>query len=280
MKSVRTLCAILLLVAGLVAQTSTKPKTSTKKAAESITAADVQALKDALAAQSAALAQQQQQIQELRDEVRRKDQVVQQAQTTANDAATKADAAQNTASQQQAAVSALKTDVDDVKGSVASTVVNLQETQKNFSESPVALRYKGVTITPGGFIAAETVTRQRANASSINTPFNSIPYPGNALAHINESDFTGRQSRLSLLAESKLGAAKLTGYWEADFLGTGVTSNNRQSNSYVMRQRVLFAQAALDSGWIFTGGQQWSLVTETRKGITNRIEVLSMSIDP
>jgi TolA-binding protein len=280
MKSVRTLCAILLLVAGLVAQTSTKPKTSTKKAAESITAADVQALKDALAAQSAALAQQQQQIQELRDEVRRKDQVVQQAQTTANDAATKADAAQNTASQQQAAVSALKTDVDDVKGSVASTVVNLQETQKNFSESPVALRYKGVTITPGGFIAAETVTRQRANASSINTPFNSIPYPGNALAHINESDFTGRQSRLSLLAESKLGAAKLTGYWEADFLGTGVTSNNRQSNSYVMRQRVLFAQAALDSGWIFTGGQQWSLVTETRKGITNRTEVLPMSIDP
>ena len=275
MKSAWTFCAVVLLATGLVAQTSTTPK---KKAA-AITAADVQALKDAMASQQAALAQQQQQIQELRDELRRKDQVVQQAQTTATDAAGKADAAQAAANQQLASVTELKGNVTDLQGAVQSTVVNLQETQKNFSESPMAIRYKGVTLTPGGFVAAETVSRQRANESSINTPFNSIPYPGNALAHINESDFTGRQSRLSLLAESKVGSAKLTGYYEADFLGTGVTSNNRQSNSYVMRQRVLFAQAALDSGWIFTGGQQWSLVTEDRKGITNRTEVLPMTID-
>jgi hypothetical protein len=280
MKSAWTFCAILLLAAGLVAQTSA-PKTPKKKAAApAITAADVQALKDAIASQQAALAQQQQQLQELRDELRRKDQVVQQAQTAATDAAGKADAAQASATQQQAAVTELKTNVTDLQGAVANTAVNLQETQKTLSESPVAIHYKGVTITPGGFVAAETVTRQRANESSINTPFNSIPYQGNALAHINESDFTGRQSRLALLAESKVGAAKLTGYWEADFLGTGVTSNNRQSNSYVMRQRVLFAQAALDSGWIFTGGQQWSLVTETRKGMNNRTEVLPMTIDP
>jgi hypothetical protein len=277
MKSAWTFCAIVLLATGLAAQTSPAPK---KKAAPAITAADVQALKDAIASQQAALAQQQQQIQELRDELRRKDQVVQQAQTAATDAAGKADAAQSAATQQQAAVTELKSDIADVKSSVQSTVVNLQETQKNLSEAPLALHYKGITITPGGFVAAETVTRQRANEASINTPFNSIPYPGNALAQINESDFTGRQSRLSLLAEGKAGPAKLTGYWEADFLGTGVTSNNRQSNSYVMRQRVLFAQAALDSGWIFTGGQQWSLVTETRKGITNRTEVLPMTIDP
>jgi hypothetical protein len=280
MKSAWTFCAIVLLATGLVAQTSTAPKTKKKAAAPSITAADVQALKDAIASQQAALAQQQQQLQELRDELRRKDQGVQQAQTAATDAAGKADAAQVAASQQQVAVTELKSDLADVKSSVQSTVVNLQETQKNFSESPVAIRFKGVTLTPGGFIAAETVTRQRANEASINTPFNSIPYPGNALAHINESDFTGRQSRVSLLAESKVGPAKLTGYWEADFLGTGVTSNNRQSNSYVLRSRVLFGQAALDSGWIFTGGQQWSLVTETRKGITNRTEVLPMTIDP
>ena len=276
MKSAWTLCVVALLATGLVAQTSTATK---KKAAAPITAADVQALKDAITSQQAALAQQQQQIQELRDELRRKDQVAQQAQTTANDAAGKADAVQSAATQQQAAVTELKSDIAEVKSSVQSTVVNLQETQKNLSESPAALRYKGVTITPGGFVAAETVTRQRALESSINTPFNSIPYPGNSLAHINESDFTGRQSRLSLLAESKVGAAKLTGYWEADFLGAGVTSNNRQSNSYVMRQRILFAQAALDSGWIFTGGQQWSLVTEDRKGILNRTEVLPMTID-
>ena len=115
--------------------------------------------------------------------------------------------------------------------------------------------------------------------SDINTPFNSIPYPGNALAHIGENAFTARQSRLGLLAESKVGTTKLTGYWEADFLGTGVTSNNRQSNSYVLRQRILYGQAAFQSGWIMTGGQQWSLSTETRKGITNRQEVLPYTID-
>jgi hypothetical protein len=282
MKSAWTLCAIFFLATGLVAQTSTKPKTSTKKASATVTAADVQALKDAIAAQQASLNKQQQQIQELRDELRRKDQVVQQAQTAATDAAGKADAASATATQQQAAVTELKSDVTDLKGTVASTVVNLQETQKSVrdaTESPVALHYKGITLTPGGFVAAETVTRQRANSADINTPFNSIPYPGNALAHINESNFTARQSRLSLLAEGKLGNVKLTGYWEGDFLGTGVTSNNRESNSYVFRQRVLYAQAAFDSGWTITGGQQWTLATENRKGIANRTEVLPMTID-
>ncbi len=245
-----------------------------------VTAADVQSLKDAIAAQQAALAQQQQQIQELRDLLSRKDQAVQQAQSAATDAAGKADAAQAAATQQQQTVTELKSDVTDLKTNVANTVVTVQETQKRVSEPATEIHFKGITITPGGFVAAETVTRQRAAESSINTPFNSIPYEGNALAHINESDFTARQSRLSLLAEGRTGPVKLTGYYEADFLGTGVTSNNRQSNSYVLRQRVLYGQAALDNGWIFTGGQQWSLLAENRKGIANRTEVLPMTIDP
>lgn len=279
MKSVRTFCAILLLATGLVAQTSPAPKPPKKRSAAAITAADVQSLKDAIAAQQAALTQQQQQIQELRDLLSRKDQAVQQAQSAATDAAGKADAAQAVATQQQQTVTELKSDVTDLKTNVANTVVTVQETQKRVSEPSTEIHFKGITITPGGFVAAETVTRQRAAESSINTPFTGIPYEGSALAHINESDFTARQSRLSLLAEGTTGPIKLTGYYEADFLGTGVTSNNRQSNSYVLRQRVLYGQAALNSGWIFTGGQQWSLVTEDRKGITNRTEVLPMTID-
>ena len=278
-------CAILLLVTAAVAQTSTStaPKKPPKKKAAPITAADVQALKDAIASQQAAIAAQQQQIQQLQDQLSHKDQAVQQAQSAASDAASKADAAQAAAAQQQQSVTELKSDVTDLKTNMVTTVSTVQETQKavrTATESPIAIHYKGITITPGGFVAAETVTRQRATESSINTPFNSIPYEGNALAHISENDFTARQSRLSLLAEGKTGPLKLTGYWEADFLGTGVTSNDRQSNSYVLRQRVLYGQAALNSGWIFTGGQQWSLVTEDRLGITNRTEVLPMTIDP
>ena len=281
MKSAWKLCAILSMAAVLFAQDSTPAKKTKRTKAPALTAADVQALKDAIAAQQSAIAQQQQQIQQLRDELHQRDQAVQQAQSTATDAASKASAAESQAAQQQQSVSELKNDVSDLKTNNLNTVSTLQEVQKTAkeAESPVALHFKGITITPGGFVAAETVTRQRATEADINTPFNSIPYQGNALAHINESNFTARQSRLSLLAEGKTGPMKVTGYYEADFLGTGVTSNNRQSNSYVMRQRILFAQAALDSGWTFTGGQQWSLLTETRKGIANRTEVLPMTID-
>jgi hypothetical protein len=281
MKAAWMFCAILSLATGLVGQTSTAPKSTRKKAA-AVSAADVQVLKDAIAAQQAALAQQQQQIQELRDQLGRKDQAVQQAQTAATDAAGKADAAQTAASQQQQAVTELKSDVTDLKTNMAYTVVSVQDTQKSVKEatdSPTTIHYKGITLTPGGFVAAETATRQRANGADINTPFNSIPYPGNALAHISENNFTARQSRLAMLAEGKLGTTKLTGYWEGDFLGTGVTSNNRQSNSYVFRQRIVYGQAAFQSGWTITGGQQWSLVTETKKGIANRTEVLPQTID-
>jgi hypothetical protein len=282
MRSAWTLCAVVMLATALVGQTSTAPK-SKKKQAAPITAADVQSLKDAIAAQQAALTQQQQQIQELRDQLRQKDQAVQQVQSAATDATSKADAAQSAATQQQQSVTELKNDLADIQTNnvnTASTIQEMQKTVKTATESPTAIHYKGITLTPGGFIAAETVTRQRGIASGINTPFNSIPYPGNALDHISENNFTARQSRLSLLAESKVGSGKLTGYWEGDFLGTGVTSNNRQSNSYVFRQRVLYGQAAFDSGWIITGGQQWTLATETRKGITNRTEVLPQNIDP
>ncbi len=59
-----------------------------------------------------------------------------------------------------------------------------------------------------------------------------------------------------------------------------MTSNNNESNSYTLRQRQAWAQAELQSGWTFTGGQMWSLVTETTKGLQNRTEILPSTIDP
>jgi len=243
----------------------------------------VQALKDAIASQAAALAQQQQQIQELRDELHRKDQAVGQVQAVATDAASKADAAQAQASQQQATVVELKSDVTDLKTNVNNTALSLQETQKNVKEeieSPLAIHYKGVTITPGGFLAAEFVRRSRALGSDINTPFNSLTMPGASQSAISEFFGSGRQSRVSMLVEGRLRDAKLSGYVETDFLSSGTTSNNNESNSYTLRQRQAWGQAALDSGWSVTGGQMWSLVTETKHGMDNRTEATPMTIDP
>jgi len=228
---------------------------------------------------------QQQQIQQLMQQLQSRDQQIQQlqqqmnqVQSTANQAQQKADTAVSQSTQQKQDVVAVRSDVTDLKDTVTNTALAMQETQKTVNESPLALRIKGITLTPGGFLAAETVWRQRGLASDVNTPFNSIPLPGSSQSSLSEFFASGRQSRISLLAEGKLKDAKLTGYYETDFLSAGVTSNNNESNSYTNRQRQVWGQAALH-GWSFTGGQMWSLVTETRKGVDNRTEALPMTID-
>jgi hypothetical protein len=281
MKFVLRWCVVLLMAASSLAQTAPAKKKTTKTGA--VTAEDVQELKNALAAQ-------QQQIRELKSEMQRRDAALQQAQQQMQDAQAaaasaqaKADQAAQQASQQQQAVSDLKTDVSDIKQNATNTALSLQETQKNIQsslESPVALHYKGITITPVGFLAAESVYRTHATGGDINTQFNAIPFDGAAQSNMSEFFGSGRQSRIGFLAEGALSNFTMRGYVEADFLGTGVTSNNNQSNSYVLRQRQAWGQAALNSGWTFTGGQMWSLVTETRKGLDNRTEALPMTIDP
>jgi len=285
MKSAWKLCVLVFLATLLVAQTNTAPKpkkAKAKPASAAITAADVQALKDAIASQQAALAAQQQEIQQLRDIVQHKDQALQQVQSTATDAASKADAAQAQAAQQQQAVGQLNADVSDLKTNVTNTALTLQETQKNVNaaiENPVSLHYKGITITPGGFLAAEFVRRNRALGGEA-TPFNSLTMPGASQSSISEFFGSGRQSRLSMLATGQLSSAKLTGYYEADFLGVGTTSNANQTNSYPLRQRQAFAQVAFTNGWTLTGGQMWTLLTETRHGVDPRTEATPMTIDP
>ena len=276
---------VVLMATSVFAQTdsqTSKPKT-THRSSSAPVSKQLEDMKDAISAQ-------QQQIQQLQQQVSTRDQAIQQLQqqvTQAQSAAQQAQQAaaaaansQSTASADQ--ISALQHDVTDLKTVSGNTVNELQETQKRVSglESPLAIHYKGITITPGGFLAAETVWRQRAEGADINTSMNGIPYPGATQAHMSEFYGSGRQSRISLLAQGKLDNMNLTGYVETDFLGAAVTSNTTESDSYVLRQRQAWGQAALNNGWTFTGGQMWSLVTETRVGEDNRTEALPMTIDP
>ncbi len=269
---------------------SNAPTTTPKKVAHKTATPSVSKQLDELKSEmKQAIDAQQQQIQQLRQELQTRDQAVQQlqqrldqSQAVATEAQGKADSAATQVSQQQAAVVELKSDVTDLKSNATNAALSLQETQKSITdslESPLALHFKGITVTPGGFMAAETVWRQKALASDINTPFNSVPFGGSSQSSLSEFFGSGRQSRVSMLAEGKLKNAKLSGYVEADFLSAGVTSNNNQSNSYTLRQRQVWGQAALTNGWSFTGGQMWSLVTETKNGVDNRSEALPGTID-
>jgi len=174
----------------------------------------------------------------------------------------------------QGAVSALKSS----SASIAESVEAEQKAQQAL-EHPDSLHYKGIELKPGGFLAAETVDRQRGVGGDVNTPFSSIPFAGQTAGELSEFNASGRQSRISLLAEGKTSKATLRGYYEADFLSAGTTSNDNQSNSYTMRERQLWAQAALNSGWTITGGQMWSLATEYKSGLINNQEAIPLTID-
>src|SRR6266704_2868967 len=262
-----------------------KPKTATK--ADKSDAAIAAQLEE----RRQTLQSQQEQLQMLKEELAKRDRQIDEAREAAAaanahaaEATTKATEAANATAEMKAAEATLNTTVTDIKAGneiLKTTVATQQAEAKKAEETgPATIKYKGVNITPGGFLTPETVFRQRAASADINTPLTGIPYPGNALSKVTENNFTARQSRITLLVDTKIGSAKATGYYEADFLGAGTTSNNRQSNSYVMRQRQLWGQVATDSGWIITGGQMWSLAAENRKGITNRQEALPLVIDP
>src|SRR5580704_15193990 len=237
-----------------------------------------------------AIEAQQQQIQHLVEQVQSRDSQIQELQQqmnqvrgAASQAQQAAEAASSQNTQEEQSITAIRSDVSGLQGSVSNTALALQDTQKNVNaalESPLALHYKGITITPGGFLAAEFVRRSRALAADVNTPFNSLTVPGASQSSLSEFFGSGRQSRISMLAEGRLQSAKLSGYVEADFLSAAATSNNNQSNSYSLRQRQAWGQAAMDNGWSVTGGQMWSLVTETRHGLDNRTEAVPMTIDP
>ena len=237
--------------------------------------AEIDSLKQANAAKDAALAAAQSTAASAQSQAAT-------AQSQAAEATTQAQSAAAATQSQAEAVTSLKSTVTDLQTTsvgLAGTISTTKQELNDKIDSPSALRYKGVTITPGGFVAFEGVYRGRSVNSDINTPLNSIPFPSANEGHVSELNFSGRQSRLSALVQGNAGDWGLSGYYEMDWLGTGTSSNNNQSNSYVLRQRQIWGQAAHKSGFTITGGQMWSLVTEMRKGTDARTEIQPQTID-
>ena len=214
-------------------------------------------------------------------------QAAQQAASEAQAAAAKAQAAadvqEQAVKQNSSSVSALQSTVEEMKGTNASTVASFSDDVtaiKKSIASPDAINFKGITISPtGSFLAAETVWRQGATGGDINTALTGVPLDNSPASQLSEFFGSGRQSRLAIKAVGKLPSMTLTGYYEMDWLSAGVTSNNNQSNSYTIRQRQLWADAKLNNGWDFSGGQGWSLATETTAGLTRGPEILPSTID-
>ena len=251
------------LVSGYApAQTSTQATRQTSKKTkahkESPIETELRELREQMKAQ-------QDEIDALKQQLSGRDQQVSQAQQAASTAQSQAETATTAANQAQQAANeagtkqaALESSVNDMKTANAGlqeTVVNNQSALKAEIENPLAIRYKGLTITPVAFFAFEGVWRQHTVNSDINTPFNSIPFPSANQYPASELNFSARQSRLGALFEAHPNNVKLTGYAETDFLGTGTSSNNNQSNSYVLRVRQIWGKAGFQNG---LGSDGWS----------------------
>ena len=263
-----------------------KSKPAAKKAEKSDAsfAAELEELRQTLQSQ-------QEQLQMLKEELGKRDRQIDEAREAAAAANARAVEASSRSFEAVTATTAVKATTDSISSTVGDlkasneslktvVVAEQAEAKKTASEDgPSSIKFKGITFTPGGFLAAETVYRNRSLMSDVNTAFTGVPFNGSDLSKVGEINFGGRSSRFSLLAEGKLASATLQGYYEADFLGAAVTSNNRQSNSYALRQRQAFARVHLESGWTFAGGQMWTLATETKRLLDNRTEATPLTVD-
>ncbi|CAN5653377.1 hypothetical protein BH10ACI4_BH10ACI4_03410 [soil metagenome] len=285
-----TLAAMLLLSPAILpAQTSSTPrakKTGTRKTAnhpETAIEAQIRELREQMLSQQAQIDALKQQLADKDAKLATASQDAQAANATAAAATAQTQSVSSSVQANAEAVSTLNSTVADMKGVNAGLMETVMENKKELTEkieSPTTLHYKGVAITPVAFFAFENVYRTRSMNSDINTPFNATPFPGAAEAHTSELNFSGRQSRLGGLFEGNVGKFKLSGYIETDFLSAGATSNENQSNSYTLRQRQFFGQVSTQSGFTLTGGQTWSLVTETKRSTDARTENLPMTVDP
>ncbi len=142
--------------------------------------------------------------------------------------------------------------------------------------------YKGIRLTPGGFLELAGVYRQHYQGNDIATSY-AIPFPNNHPSYVSEGRFSARQSRVSMLAQGNVNKSTvLTMYGEFDFLGGAQTANANESNSFNPRVRHLYGAIDWnhDAGGIhFLAGQTWSLVTMNTKGITPRNELTPPQIE-
>ena len=183
-----------------------------------------------------------------------------------------------------AAIDGIRSSIDGLQATDTTLVAKVEQTQKTADDirksvdEPAALHYKGITIVPGGFLAAESVWRQRAMNADLYTNYNATPFMNSGEAHTSEWVPSARQTRLSTLFSGKVPFGTLNSFFEGDFLSAGTTSNNLQSNSYTLRVRQAWAQAVVGS-WKFTGGQMWTLLTENRKATDAGQEMVPIFFD-
>src|ERR1700730_11761864 len=192
MKKLAALTLSLFLTSGIAfadspkdtAATKNPPSEKTKEAAksdksDSAIAAEIEELRQTLQSQ-------QEQLQLLKEELSKRDRQIDEAReaaaaatSRASEANVKASEAVTTSNAARSASAAISSNA--IANSSAAPIVTQpappqDPKSKPTEDGPASIRYKGVSLTPGGFLAAETVYRSRATSGDIATPFTSDPF--------------------------------------------------------------------------------------------------------
>lgn len=175
----------------------------------------------------------------------------------------------------------LLSQVAALRSAEAATADHVQKEERIEQQSlnPTALRYRSLTLVPGGFFAAEALYRSHAENADINTTWSAVPYRAQAMASLSEFRASARQTRLFLRADGPIGSATVTGYFETDFLASGFGASEAQINGYSNRVRQMWGRVQFPSGWTLASGQMWSLLTTNRIGIDNLTEMAPALVD-
>jgi hypothetical protein len=155
----------------------------------------------------------------------------------------------------------------------------LQPDAAKSGEEPTALHFKGLTVTPGGFLESTVLVRTRNENADISTTYSAIPLNGSSNANLTELRGSARNSQLSLMIQASAGETTLKGYVETDFMGAAPTANYVQSSSFTPRLRQLWVQFEKPAGLTITLGQMWSLLTTNERGIENLEELRPIDED-
>ncbi|HEX9366659.1 MAG TPA: hypothetical protein VF921_08525 [Vicinamibacterales bacterium] len=133
--------------------------------------------------------------------------------------------------------------------------------------SPLSIHLGDADFLIGGFLDATAIVRSTNVGSGMSTTFGSIPFGNTPQGNLRETRFTSQNSRLSLLATTKVGGAGVKGYVETDFLGAGPANAFVTTNANTLRMRLYWVQYARGT-FEFLGGQSWSLLTPNRSGLS------------
>ena len=147
--------------------------------------------------------------------------------------------------------------------------------------SPLTLGVGPVTLTPTGFIDYSQVWRSKTVTSGLPTNFAAIPFNNTVEGNRRQTISSAANSRLGMQLNTTVSNLLILGVVETDFLGYQPGNISTTTNAYGLRLRLAFADVQAGK-WEILGGQNWTLLTPGRKGISTMPSglMLTQDLDP